>query len=131
MIALDDGFIAETARLEKLLIEDALGAIHFVREVTVLLGLLREQVLELLELATGVLDFIDGSVESKAVLVLTSGFVVAQHAVPVLHREDFVVDATVVAVLIPQVVELLSELSNELVLLRAADLDASFLLQIR
>lgn len=96
-----------------------------------MLGLLREQVLELLELATGVLDFIDGSVESKAVLVLTSGFVVAQHAVPVLHREDFVVDATVVAVLIPQVVELLSELSNELVLLRAADLDASFLLQIR
>ena len=50
--------------------------------------------------------------------MLTSCFVVAKHPVPVLHSEDFIVHTAVVAVLVPKVVELLTKLSNQLVLFR-------------
>lgn len=60
--------------------------------------------------------------------MLTSSFVIAKHSVAVLHRENFVIDSSVVSVLISEVVKLLAELSNKLVFLRASDLDSSLLL---
>lgn len=83
-----------------------------------------EEELEVLELFAGVLDFISGTVESLSVLVLASGLVVREHAVAVLHCEDLIVHPTVVTVLVPEVVELLAQLGNQLVLLAASDLDA-------
>ena len=80
--------------------------------------------LEVLELLASVLDFVGGTVESLSVFVLASRLVVGEHSVAVFHREDLIVDATVVTVLIPQVVELLAQLGNQLVLLTASDLNA-------
>ena len=44
--------------------------------------------------------------------------VILKHPQAVLHGEDLVVHASVVPVLVSQVIKTLSELSNELVLLR-------------
>lgn len=49
--------------------------------------------------------------------MLTTSFVIAKHSVAILHRENFVVDSSVVSVLISKVVKLLAELSNKLVFL--------------
>ena len=73
--------------------------------------------LEVLELATGVRDLIGVAVEALSVLVLAAGLVVGKHADAVLHSEDLVVNATVVTILVAEVVESLSKLGNELVLL--------------
>lgn len=86
--------------------------------------LVREEELEVLELTAGVLDLIGVAVESLTVLVLRAGLVVGKHAHAVLHGENFVIDATVVAVLVAQVVQALTELSNELILLTGSDLDS-------
>lgn len=49
--------------------------------------------------------------------MLTTSFVIAKHSVAILHRKNFVVDSSVVSVLISKVVKLLAELSNKLVFL--------------
>jgi hypothetical protein len=86
--------------------------------------LVREEELEVLKLAAGVLDLISVAVESVTVLVLSAGLVVSEHAHAVLHGENFVIDTTVVAVLVAQVVEALTKLGNELILLTGSDLDS-------
>ena len=85
--------------------------------------LVREEELEVLELATGIGDLVSVTVESLAVLVLAAGLVVGQHAQTVLHGEDLVIDATIVPVLVAQVVEALAQLSDQLVLLGGSDFD--------
>mgnify|MGYP007070380126 CR=1 FL=1 len=47
-----------------------------------------------------------------------TSLVVRKHAVAVLHVENFVIKSTVITGLTAEVVELLTELSNKLVLLR-------------
>ena len=59
--------------------------------------------------------------------MLRSGLVVGKHAKTVLHGEDLVVDATVVSVLVAQVVQTLTKLSDKLVLLGGSDLDTGCL----
>jgi hypothetical protein len=78
-------------------------------------------------LAAGIRDVLCVVVEPLAVLVLGAGLVVGKHASAVFHRENFIVDASVVAVLVPQIVEALSQLCDELVFLRGADFDAGSL----
>ena len=56
--------------------------------------------------------------------MLAARLVIREHTETVLHREDLVVDAAVIAVLIAEVVEALSKLSDELILLRGSDLDS-------
>ena len=86
--------------------------------------LVREEELEVLELAACVRDLIGVSVKTLAVLVLAPGFVVSEHAQAVLHGEDLVVDTTVVPVLVAQIVKALTQLGDELVLFRGSDLDS-------
>ena len=67
-------------------------------------------------MATGVTDFVSVMVESLSVFVLAAGLVITQHADAVLHSENLVIDSAVVSVLISQVIEALSKLSDKLVL---------------
>ena len=60
--------------------------------------------LEVLELATSVGDLIGVTVEALSVLVLAAGLVIGKHADTVLHCEDLVVNATVVTILVAEVV---------------------------
>jgi len=103
LVSLRHGLFAQASGLEVFFIEHALAPADLVAEVAILFGLFAEVVLELLELATSVLDIVDGTVELKSVIVLAPGLVVAEHAVAVFHRENFIVDATVVAVLVAQI----------------------------
>lgn len=72
-------------------------------------------------------NLIRSAVEAVAVFVFGTRFVIAEHAVAIFHREDFIVYTAVVAVLVAEVVELLSEFSDELVFFRRANFDAGFL----
>ena len=56
--------------------------------------------------------------------MLAARLVICEHTETVLHREDLVVNATVIAVLIAEVVEALSKLSDVLILLGGSDLDS-------
>ena len=56
--------------------------------------------------------------------MLAARLVICEHTETVLHREDLVVDTTVIAVLVAEVVQALSKLSDELILLRGSDLDS-------
>ena len=68
-------------------------------------------------MTTGVGDVLSVAVESLAVLVLGAGLVVGEHARAVFHRENLIVDSSVVTVLVSQVVQTLSELCDELIFL--------------
>jgi hypothetical protein len=122
-----NGLVTETTSLEVLFVEDFFAAGLLFVKVNILARLLLEQVLEVIKLLAGVGDLVSSSVETVAVLVLGAGLVVAEHAVAVLHGENFVVDAAVVAVLVAEVVELLSELGDELIFLGGANFDTGFL----
>ena len=74
-------------------------------------------VLELLKSTPGVLDLIHGPVESESVVMFAARFVIGEHAVAILHGEDLIIHATIVTVLVPQIVQLLPQFSNKLVLL--------------
>jgi len=115
LVTLGYGLIAETACFKVFLIKNFFAARLFFVEVHVLAGLLLEQVLEIIELLAGISDFIGGSVEAVAVFMFSSGLIVAEHAVAVLHGKNLVIYSAVVTVLIAEIVELLSELSNKLV----------------
>jgi hypothetical protein len=115
LVPLGYGLIAETASFEVFLVENVLAARFFFIEVHVLAGLLLKQILEIIELLAGISDFIGGSVEAVAVFVFGSGLIVAKHAVAVFHRKNFVIDSAVVTVLVAEIVELLSKLSDKLV----------------
>lgn len=103
LVSLSHGLFAQASGLEVFFIEHALAPANLVAEIAILFGLLAQVVLELLQLTTSVLDIVDSSVELKSVIVLAPGLVVAEHAVAVFHRENFIVDATVVAVLVAQI----------------------------
>jgi len=79
--------------------------------------LVREEELEIFELSARVRDLVCVAVQSFAALVLTPGLVVGEHAQTVLHRENLVVHAPVVSVLVSQVVESLTQLCDQLVFL--------------
>jgi hypothetical protein len=115
LVTLGYSLIAETASFEVFLVENFLAARFFFVEVHVLAGLFLKQVFEIIELLAGISDFIRGSVQAVAVFVFGSCLIIAEHAVAVFHGKDFVIDSTVVAVLVAEIVELLSELSNKLV----------------
>ena len=66
--------------------------------------LVLEEVLEVIELLAGVSNFVGATVETGSVLLLTSGSIVGEHSVAVLHGEDLVVDSTVVTILVSQVI---------------------------
>ncbi len=53
-------------------------------------------------------DLIGGTFKAGPVLVLSSVLVVMEHTIAVFHGEYFVINASVISVLIPKVVELLS-----------------------
>ena len=76
---------------------------------------------------TGGLNLVYCSVEFKSVFMLASGFVVSQHSEPILHCENLIVDASVVAVLVSQVVQLLTQFGYQLVFVCSSDFYASFL----
>ena len=103
LVSLRHGLFAQASGLEVFFIEDALAPADLVAEVAILFGLLAEVVLELLQLTTSVLNIVDGTVQLKSVIVLAPGLVVAEHAVAVFHRKNFIVDATVVTVLVAQI----------------------------
>ena len=91
--------------------------------------LVGKEELEVLKLAASVRNLVRVTVKSLAVLVLRAGLVVSKHADTVLHSENLVVHTAVVTVLVPQVVEALSKLSNELILLGRSNLDTRCLKQ--
>lgn len=99
----------------------------FLVQVDILAGLLLEEVLEIVKLLACISNLISTSIETVAVLVLGAALVVAEHAVAVLHGENFVIDTTVVTVLVAEVVELLSKFGDELVFFGGANFDTGFL----
>ena len=76
---------------------------------------------------TSVGDLISGTVKSFSVFVFRTSFVVREHAVAVFHGKDLIVDSAIVTVLVAQIVQLLTELSNKLVFLTASNLDSGSL----
>lgn len=79
--------------------------------------LVGEEELEVLELAARVADLVGSTVETLTAFVVATGLVVLQHADAVLHSVDLVRDTAVISVLVSQIVESLTQLGNELVLL--------------
>ena len=85
--------------------------------------LVREQELEVFKLFAGIRDLICTSVHPFSVLMLTTCLVVRKHTVAVFHCKDLVVNSTVVTVLVSEIVKLLTQLSDQLILLTASDLN--------
>ena len=56
--------------------------------------------------------------------MLATGLVVGEHAVAVLHCENFVVDASIIAVLVAEIVKLLTQFSDQLIFFTASDLNS-------
>lgn len=54
-------------------------------------------------------------------IVSGTGLLVGKHSVATFHVEDFIVDTTVISVLVSEVIKLLTEFGNKLVFLGAAD----------
>lgn len=121
LIALGVTLVAQLARLEELLVEDALRSHELILQLHVLAGLVREHVLEVLNLLAAVSNLVHAAVESSATLHFRSDLLFTQKFVAVIHREDLVVNATIVTLLILEIVELLSQLSNQLILVAASD----------
>jgi len=78
-------------------------------------------VLEVVKLLAGLTDLISLQVESISLVMIGSSLVIGKHSVATFHVEDLVVYSAVVSRLVSEVVKLLTELSNQLVLLGAAD----------
>jgi hypothetical protein len=53
--------------------------------------------------------------------MLTASLVIWKHTIAVFHRKNLVVYPTVVAVLVSEIVKLLTQLSNQLILFTASD----------
>jgi hypothetical protein len=87
--------------------------------------LILKKELKLFEILASHSDFISSDIESITVFMLSTGLVVSQHAVAAFHGQDFVVDTTVVSVLVSKVVQLLSQLSNKLVFLSTANCNSA------
>jgi hypothetical protein len=66
-------------------------------------------------------------VESLTVVVVALGLVVLEHSDAVLHGVDLIRNTSVVSVLVSQVVQSLSEFSNQLVFLARLDLNTGSL----
>jgi hypothetical protein len=56
-----------------------------------------------------------------ALIVSGTGLLVGKHSVATFHVEDFIINTAVVSLLMSQVVELLTELSDELIFFTAAN----------
>ena len=83
--------------------------------------------LEVLELSASVRDLVRVAVKSLTVLVLRTSLVVSEHTHTVLHGENLVVDTAIVAILVAEIVEALTQLGDQLVLLRGSNLNSTCL----
>ena len=83
--------------------------------------------LEVLELSASVRDLVRVAVKSLTVLVLRTSLVVSEHTHTVLHGENLVVDTAIVAILVAEIVEALTQLGDQLVLLRRSNLNSTCL----
>lgn len=117
LITFCNGFISQTASFKEFLVKKAFGSLKFVIQVQVLLGFFGKQEFEVVELLARVGDLVTSTVEASSVFVLRAGLVVTKHAVSVLHGENFVINTSVVSVLVAEIVQLLAELSNKLIFL--------------
>jgi hypothetical protein len=128
MVALDVRLISEFAGFEEFLIKDSLGSHEFVLELHVLSLFLRHHVFEILNLLSAIGDLIHASVESSSALHLGSDFFFREEFISIFHGENLVVNTSVVSLLVLEIVELLSQLGDELVFVRASDFDSGRLL---
>ena len=87
--------------------------------------LILEEELKFFKVLASHTDLISGNVESISVFVLSTRLVISQHTVATLHGQNFVVDSTIVSVLISEIIQLLSEFSNQLVLFSTANGDSA------
>jgi len=92
--------------------------LELVGEVLVLLVFLIEQVLEVFKLLAVVSDFIHATVQTAAVLNIGSGSLIRKLGIAVFHIENIITDTTVITFLVLEIIELFTELSNELIFLR-------------
>lgn len=117
LVALRDVLVTKTTGLEELLVQQSFGSLHFISQIIILLGLFLEQVLKVFKLLAVIGNLIHAAVKSGAVLDFRSGSLVSKHLVAAFHVEDIVIDTSVISLLILEIIELLSELSNELIFL--------------
>ena len=83
--------------------------------------LISEHEFKVFELFAGFSDFISRVVKSVTVLMFSAGLVVGEHAVATVHRENFIINTAVVTVLVAEIVQLLAELSNQLIFLTGTE----------
>lgn len=121
LIALSVTLVTELARLEELLVEDSLRSHELILKLHVLARLVGEHVLEVFNLLAAVGNLVHAAVKSSTAFHFRSDLLLTQELVAVIHRENLVVDSTVVTLLILKVIELLSQLSNQLILVAASD----------
>lgn len=120
-ISLSDTLVTETGSFTGLLIEHASSISGIVSKSNAVVRLISEHELEVVKSLAGFTDLVRLHVKCVALIVLTSGSVVGQHSVASFHVEDFVINTTVVSLLVSEVVKLLAELSDKLVLFTTAD----------
>ena len=125
LVALGVTLISKFSRLKEFLVQNSLGSLELVLKLHVLSLLLRHHVLEVFDLLAAVSNLIHASVESGSSLHFRPNFLLTQEFVPVLHGENFIVNSSVVSLLVLKVVKLLSQLSDQLVFIRASDFHSS------
>ena len=121
LIALSVTLVTELAGLEELLVENSLRSHQLILKLHVLARLVGEHVLEVLDLLAAVGNLVHTAVKSSTAFHFRSDLLLTQKFVAVIHRENLVVDATVVTLLILEVIELLSQFSNQLILVAASN----------
>ena len=104
----------------------SLGAEHLRKTLKGHLLVVKEE-LEVLELSASVGNLVRVAVKSLTVLVLRTSLIVGEHTHTVLHGKNFVVDAAIVAILVTEIVEALTQLGDQLVLLRRSNLNSTCL----
>ena len=85
----------------------SLRAEHLTKALKAHLLVVKEE-LEVLELSASVRNLIRVAIKSLTVLVLRASLVVSEHTHTVLHGENLVVDAAIVAILVAEIVEALT-----------------------
>ena len=96
----------------------------------ILSAFLGKHILEIFDLFSGISNFIHASVESGSSLHFRADFLFSEQLISILHRENLVIDSSVISLLVFQVIELLAELSDELILVTASNLYACVLTNI-
>ena len=104
----------------------SLRAEHLTKALKAHLLVVKEE-LEVLELSASVRNLVRVAIKSLTVLVLRASLVVSEHTHTVLHGKNLVVDAAIVAILVAEIVEALTQLCDQLVLLRRSNLNSTCL----